>query len=166
MLAHLQNKPHGKPPFFIQLATISHLLVRHSLEVPLILVASRMPCKWMHSVDSRGMKNRKDTDASSTASASTLKSSRSSCMILRERRETSSSSELVGLKVSSRVYCEVVCNVHSVRSCVPISRNRRLSHPLMLLGSGAWERYIPLVALTVEIHLSLVYSTSVSTIQE
>ena len=53
----------------------------------------------MHSVDSRGMKNRKDTDASDTASASTLESRRSSCMILRERRETSSSSEPVGLKI-------------------------------------------------------------------
>ena len=103
----------------------------------------------MHSIDSRDMKHRKDTDASSTAYASTLESSRSSCMILRERRETSSSNELVGLKVSSRVHCEVVCNVHSVRSCVPISRNRRLSHPLMLLGSVAWKQCISLVALVV-----------------
>ena len=43
--AHLQNKSHGKSPFFIQLATISHLLVRHSLGILLILVASRLLCK-------------------------------------------------------------------------------------------------------------------------
>ena len=54
--AHLQNKSHGKSPFFIQLATISHLLVRHSLEILLILVASRLLCKWMHSVDSGGVR--------------------------------------------------------------------------------------------------------------
>ena len=51
-----QNKSHGKSPFCIQLATISHLLVRHSLEVLLILVASRLLCKWVLSVDSRGIR--------------------------------------------------------------------------------------------------------------
>ena len=58
-----QNKSHGKSPFFILLATIYHLLVRHSLGIPLILVASRLLCKWMHRVDSRRCKNREDVSA-------------------------------------------------------------------------------------------------------
>ena len=40
-----KSKSHGKSPFFILLATIYHLLVRHSLGIPLILVASRLLCK-------------------------------------------------------------------------------------------------------------------------
>ena len=131
LLAHLQNKPHGEPPFFIQLATISHLLVRHSLGIPLILVAhdcraSKCTASIPEGVRTERMLMRQYDFCVDACIR------RGPCLILR-------SEERLHLLMSqldwgySRVCCEVVCNIHSIRSCIPVSRYRRLNCPLMLL---------------------------------